>query len=273
MQKSLPSYKHIKDKYKNGQELTPVEIGRGIVFLLIEELADDTLPNHFLPDNTIQDSGEFYIAMLQNLSELSKQHLDTYDMVYYINVMVCCIRCLVYESSYCIEKLASNINYYDYARQKGEHINFIDKAISMTDDKNTCKALKEIKNNYLKTIPLLKNEIDYKNSLQAILLQLSAIYKFSEIISLNWQIPELARLFCSSTRKMNYNTWVKSALGEVNKYIFTEPKISLSEIKIQPDNAKTISQLLEGRYLDISRIDAFIKTLKEGTGIIISGGV
>lgn len=272
MQKSLPSYKQIKDKYKEGQTLSPVEIGRGVVFLLIEELADDTLPNAFFPDNTLQDSGEFYIAMLQNLTELSKQHLDVYDMVYYTSVMICCIRCLVHEHIYCVETLSENLKSSSYARQQLEQISFIDKTIAEADNKNISAVLEKIKNNYINNMPQTKKEADYKNTSQIMLLHISAINKFAEIISLHWDMPEILRLFYSSSKITSYNTWINSALDDVNKHIITEPKINLSEVKINTYKAKIISQLFEGRYLDISRLDAFLKALKDGAGFTISGG-
>lgn len=272
MKKSLPSYKDIKDKYINNQALSPIEIGRGLIFLLIEELIEDNLPDDYLAEDTSQENEDFYIAMLQSLTSLSKHYLDTYEMVYYTTVMVCCIRCLVYERKYYIETLSRNLNNCAYANMEMQQAHFIDKAIDGTEDKNICNILKKIKNIFIKSTAQTKKETEYKNISHAILLHLSAIYKFVEIISLNWEMPELTFLFYSSTKKSSYNSWLKATLNEVNKHIFTEPKLNISEVKIQEQNANIISQLLVGRYIDISRINAFLRTLKNGGGLTISGG-
>lgn len=272
MQKSLPSYEHIKEKYKNGQSLSPIEIGRGLVFLLIEELVDDILPNNPSAAKANQECGEFYSGMLQKLTELSKHHLDCYDMVYYNTIMVCCIRCLVNENKYCVETLSTNINNSTYARQKLEQIDFIDETISEIDDEKICLALNRVKNHFVKTVAEYKNEAEYKDISLNILLHMSAINMFAEIISLHWDMPELLYLFYSSSKKASYNSWIKSALDDVNKHIVTEPKIKLAQVKISPNNAKNISQLFNGRYLDISRLHAYLRALKEGTGLTISGG-
>lgn len=258
MQTSLPSYKQIKAKYKKEKALSPIEIGRGLVFLLIDELHN---PQH--------RKEAFDLPMLQDLTAQSKHHMDRYDMLYYTTVMVCCIRCLVHERRYWIEAQSQKITDVANIKKELEQVELIEKACAENSNAKVLKILQKLKDNCTdKTSP--EEAIEETKMIRIIILQLSAIYKFVEIISEIWKLPELTSLFYTPAIK-NYDNWVNAALNEVNKHLLTDEKLNIDEIKIQAENAASVHSLLQGRYLDISRIQAFLEALKEGIALTVSG--